>query len=375
MVAIERALIIGAGMAGLMVALALKRIGVDVRIVEVRPSLTEAGTGISLQGPALRALREVGVLDRCIERGFPQSFFKICDAEGNVTGTVELPRLLGPDYPAMVGIMRHEVHEALAAELEALGVRIQLSNTVSKLSQKEDRVSVTFVDGECEDYDLVIGADGANSLVRELTFGPDVRPKYTGQMNWRATVPRPPEITGRYSYFGRTIKSGFNPVSEEQMYIYIVQNVPERPRWRDEELPAMLRSILQEFGGVLGRARDEVTDPKQIICRPIVSMIMPAPWYRGRVMLIGDAAHTTTPQLASGASIAIEDAVVLARHLRTAESVPAALTGFMEARFDRCRMVVENSEQLGEWEKRPGTADHLVRDLVAESYRALAQEP
>jgi 2-polyprenyl-6-methoxyphenol hydroxylase-like FAD-dependent oxidoreductase len=103
-------------------------------------------------------------------------------------------------------------------------------------------------------------------------------------------------------------------------------------------------------------------------------MIMPPPWYRGRVVLIGDAAHTAGPQLASGASIAIEDAVVLARYLRCESSVEVALAAFMQARYERCRMVVENSEQLGEWEKRPGSADHLVAGLVAESYRTLAQE-
>jgi 2-polyprenyl-6-methoxyphenol hydroxylase-like FAD-dependent oxidoreductase len=374
MATIQRALIVGAGMAGMTLGLALKRSSIACEIVEIRPTLPEPGTGISLQGPALRALRVVGVLDACISRGFAQTFFKACDAEGNVTGTVELPRLLGSKYPATIGIMRQAVHEVLAAELNRLSVPIRLAATVSALAQQDDGVDVTFTDGTSGRYDLVIGADGSNSTIREMTFGPEVRPRYTGQMNWRATVRRPPEVTGRYSYFGPTVKSGFNPVSEREMYIYLLQNMPERPRWRDEELPAILRGLLAEFGGILGRARDEVHDPKQIICRPVFSMIMPPPWYRGRVVLIGDAAHTTTPQLASGASIAIEDAVVLARQLRSEASVETALETFMQARFERCRMVVENSAQLGEWEKRPGTADHLVAGLVAESYRALAQE-
>ncbi len=259
-------------------------------------------------------------------------------------------------------------------ELKADGVPIRLGTSVSALTQTDDRVDVVFTDGTRGSYDLVVGADGSSSAVREMVFGPQVRPRYTGQMNWRATVRRPPEVTGRYSYFGPTIKSGFNPVSEREMYIYLLQNVPERPRWRDEELPAMLRGLLAEFGGILGRARDEVHDPEHIICRPVFSMIMSPPWYRGRVLLIGDAVHTTTPQLASGASIAIEDAVVLARHLDSDQLLESALAAFMQARYERCRMVVENSEQLGEWEKRPGTADHLVADLVAGSYRALAQE-
>ena len=367
-------LIVGAGMAGMTLGLALKRNGVDCQIVEIRPALSEPGTGITLQGPALRALRTVGVLDPCVARGFPQSFFKTCDASGNVTGTVDLPNLLGHPYPCTIGIMRHVVHEALADELERLGVPVGLGTTITALSQDASGVDVEFTDGTKARFDLVVGADGANSAIRDRVFGPQTRPRYTGQMNWRATVNRPPEVLGRYSYFGPTIKSGFNPVSQNEMYIYLLQNMPERPRWRDEELPAMLRGLLAEFGGTLGRARDEVTDPDKIICRPVFSMIMPKPWHRGRVVLIGDAAHTTTPQLASGATIAIEDAVVLARQLQSGRALETALNDFSEARFERCRMVVDNSEQLGEWEKKPGTADHLVAGLVAQSYRALAQD-
>src|SRR5688500_11291022 len=102
-------LIVGAGMAGMTLGVALKRAGFNCQITEIRPALTEPGTGITLQGPALRAIRSVGALEGCIARGFPQSFFKTCDAEGNVTGTVTLPNLLGPGFPATVGIMRHAV--------------------------------------------------------------------------------------------------------------------------------------------------------------------------------------------------------------------------------------------------------------------------
>jgi 2-polyprenyl-6-methoxyphenol hydroxylase-like FAD-dependent oxidoreductase len=113
-------------------------------------------------------------------------------------------------------------------------------------------------------------------------------------------------------------------------------------------------------------------DPEKIICRPVFSMIMPPPWHCGRAVLI--AAHTTTPQLASGATIAIEDAVMLARYLASGSPLDTALEAFTGARYDRCRMVVENSEQLGEWEKHPGTGEHPVAKLVAESYPEWAKE-
>jgi 2-polyprenyl-6-methoxyphenol hydroxylase-like FAD-dependent oxidoreductase len=374
MPAVQNVLIIGAGMAGLTLAMALKRTGISCEVVEIRRALSEPGTGITLQGPALRALRQVGALDGCIARGFPQTHFTLCDADGRVTETVELPRLLGPSYPATIGIMRQAVHEVLAEQLSRLGVPLRLGVTVAGLSQDDDGVDIRFNDASRGRFDLVVGADGLGSSTRKLIFGPEAKPRYTGQMNWRATVGRPPEVTGRCSYFGPTIKSGFNPVSRDEMYIYLLQTALERPRWRDEELPVILRELLAEFGGTLGRAREEVCDPKRIICRPVFSMIMPPPWHRQRVILIGDAVHTTTPQLASGASIAIEDAVILARYLDSDRSVQQALTEFTAARFERCRMVVENSEQLGEWEKNPGTAEHLVAGLVAQSYRALAQD-
>jgi 2-polyprenyl-6-methoxyphenol hydroxylase-like FAD-dependent oxidoreductase len=134
-----------------------------------------------------------------------------------------------------------------------------------------------------------------------------------------------------------------------------------------------MRALLAEFGGALGRARDEVTSPDQIICRPVFSMIMPPPWHRGRVVVIGDAAHMTTPQLASGASIAIEDSVVLARLLGSDASLATVLEDFTRRRYERCRMIVQNSEQLGEWEKRPGSPDDDTVGVVARSYQALAQ--
>ncbi len=354
-------------------ALAPKRAGIACEIAEIRPNLTEPGTGISLQGPALRALQSVGVVDGCIRRGFGYSHFKTCDAAGHVTGTVELPRLLGPNYPATVGVLRQVVHEVLAEELKRLGVSVRLGTTVGAFTQNDDGVDVVFSGGVEARYDLLVGADGQGSKIREMLFGAAHQPRYTGQMNWRATVSRSPEVLGRYSYFGPTNKSGFNPISEKHMYIYIVQNVPERPRWTDGELPAMMRGLLTEFGGALGRARDEVTSPEQIICRPIFSLILPPPWHKGRVIVIGDAAHTTTPHLASGASIGIEDAVVLARLLQGHTPVVAVLNDFTQRRYQRCKMIVDNSELLGEWEKNPGTPNADTVAVVARSYKELAQ--
>src|SRR5262249_11732916 len=370
---VENVLIVGAGMCGMSLGVALKGAGSNCEIVVIRAQLSAPGTGISLQGPALRALRTVGVLDQCISHGYGYSFFKACDAMGNVTGTVDLPRLLGPGYPATIGILRQSVHGVLGCELSKVGVPIRLNTTVRTLAQDDQGVTVEFTDGKPARYDLVVGADGMNSLVRDIAFGPEHRPHFTGQMVWRATVSRPRDVECRQSYFRPTNKSGFNPISDGQIDIYKVQNVSERPHWNDAELPTILRELLAEFGGALGHAREEIRNPEQITCRPVFSMILRPPWYRGRIIVIGDAAHTTTPHLASGASMALEDSILLARLLQSERPLNAVLDDFMHRRYERCRMIVQNSELLGEWEKNPGAPNEDTVGVIAASYRALAE--
>ncbi len=373
MPAARNILIVGGGISGMTLAIALRRAGLQCEVVELTPEWTVPGVGISLQGATLRALGTLGTLDPCITQGFGYSHFIACDAQGNVTGKVDLPRLCGPDYPATIGIMRQILHDVLKDAMAETGVPVRLGVTVTALEQSGDKVAATFTDGTHGSYDLVVGADGAFSVVRELIFGADAGPQYTGQAVWRITCARPPEVQARHSFFGKLNKSGFNPVSQTQMYIYIVQNLPEFARLTDEELPKVMQAQLAEFGGLLGVARDSVRDVSDIVYRPIHSHILPPPWHRGRVVLIGDAAHTTTPHLASGAGIAVEDSVVLAQELAAADDLDAALSKFMTRRYERCRLIVGNSHTLGEWEKAPDTPGADPIGLINQSYRALAQ--
>jgi len=373
MSAVNNVLIVGGGIAGMTLAIALKRSGIRCEIVEINREWTVLGVGISLQGPALRALAMVGVLDPCIDKGFGYSFFKACNADGQVTGTVQLPRLNGPGYPATIGIMRQAVHAVLQDAIATAGIAVRLGVTIEALDQDKDHVAVAFSDGTRADYDLVVGADGANSKVRDLVFGNADRPRYTGQAVWRATVGRPAEVEARYSFFGPRNKAGFNPVSATEMYIYLVQNLPDFIRIADDRLPEVMREQLADFRGLLAAVREEIVDHRNIVYRPVTSGILPAPWYRGRVVLIGDAAHTTTPHMAAGADLAVEDSVVLAQLLGTDDALPVVLDAFMTRRHARCRMVVDNSFMLGEWEKNPGAPEADPVGVLDKSLKALAQ--
>jgi 2-polyprenyl-6-methoxyphenol hydroxylase-like FAD-dependent oxidoreductase len=365
-------LVVGAGLSGMVLATALKRAGIGADLIEVHPAWDVLGVGISVQGPALRALKSIGLLERCIAAGFGYSQVVNCDQDGSVQGVVELPRLNGPQYPSCVGMMRPALHDVIAGAMREAGVAVRFGTTLKALAQSAQAAEVEFSDGARARYDLVVGADGANSRVRELVFGAGCKPQYTGQAVWRAMVPKPAEVKARHAYYGPRHKAGFNPVSREEMYIYLVQNVQGNPRLEPARWPAVMQELLSDFGGHIAEVRGTITDPKRIVYRPVTSLLVPAPWYKGRVLVIGDAAHTAPPQLASGATIAIEDAIVLAELLARGHAVDEVLAQFMARRFERCRIVVENSWQLGEWEKTPAAPGADPTALIQASMKALA---
>jgi 2-polyprenyl-6-methoxyphenol hydroxylase-like FAD-dependent oxidoreductase len=363
-----KVLIVGAGLSGMVLATALKKAGVEVEVVELHPKWDVLGVGISVQGPALRALKTIGLIDRCVAEGFGYSQVVNCDANGKVEGIVDLPRLNGPQYPSCIGMMRPILHQIVADAMQEAGVRVRFGTTLKSLSQQ----AVEFSDGSRASYDLIVGADGANSKVRELLFGPQNKPQYTGQAVWRAMVPKPAEVKARHAYYGPRHKAGYNPVSPSEMYIYLVQNVSGNPRLEPERWPAVMQELLADFGGHIGEVRRSITDPRRIVYRPVGSLLMPSPWHKERAILIGDAAHTAPPQLASGATIAIEDAIVLAELVASGLPVEQIVERFMARRYERCRIVVENSWQLGEWEKTPDVPGADPTALIQASMKALA---
>jgi 2-polyprenyl-6-methoxyphenol hydroxylase-like FAD-dependent oxidoreductase len=374
MAAVRNVLIVGGGPAGLSAATVLNRRGIDAEIVELNDSLRPLGSGLTMIGPALRALKMVDheALDRCIEEGQGHPALNFGTADGQIVERVEMPQAAGPEYPGGFGIMRPIFWGLLADSAQKAGTRIRLSTTVTAIEQDADGVEVELSDGSRGRYDLVVGADGLHSKVRDLVFPEAPEPFFTGQTVWRAVVPRPSEVSDDMAmYYGR-LKAGCNPVSDEEMYIFVVENTPEVTRPPRERWPEMIQALLVDFDGVIGWARERMTNPDKIDLRPLHAILLPSPWYRGRVLLVGDAAHSTTPHLAAGAAIAMEDAVVLGELLEHHESLDEALAAFMARRFERCRLVVENSLQLGEWEKDPDAPGADPARLSNESFAALA---
>jgi 2-polyprenyl-6-methoxyphenol hydroxylase-like FAD-dependent oxidoreductase len=160
------------------------------------------------------------------------------------------------------------------------------------------------------------------------------------------------------------------PTSATQMYLFLLSPEPQRIRIAEGAQWQRLKELLAPFGGILGKLRDQLSDSSSVNVRPLEAVLVPLPWHRGRVAMIGDAVHATTPHLASGAGIAVEDALVLSDFLATQSDISRALDGFEARRWERCRMVVQNSVAIGEMELNHASPEKL-RALLAESESAL----
>lgn len=373
----QKILIVGGGIAGMVAAIALRQKNFEVEIVEVNPKWDVYGVGIIQLANALRALASIGLAERAIAAGFAMSTLSFFDSEGHPLYSIPQPQLAGPNYPAANALTRTRLHKLLQDAVHEAGIDVRVGVTVSELEQHEDAVEVTFTDWTTSSYELVIGADGIRSLVRSLVFGTEYQPTYAGQVCWRYNVPRPPDVDNFQMFLGRSgNKAGFVPLSQDLMYLLLTdtpQNAGESwPRIPEEQLADVLRERLMEFSGPVATIRDSyITDSSKVVYRPFETILMPPPWYRNRVVLIGDAAHAMTAHIAQGAAMAVEDAVVLAEELSTQPTLLKAFDGYMERRYERCKTLVEISSTLCQGEIHN---DHTVdvAGLSAQSMQVAA---
>jgi len=351
--AVRRVLVIGGGIGGLSATIALRRAGFDVDVVERNPAWDVYGVGILQPGNALRALNELGLAHEAVTQGHPMY--------GDTTWTADGRTLIADhDWPALVedlppgnGITRPRLHRIFQTHSLASGADIRTGVTFTSLREEGYRAEVQFTDGESRSYDLVVGADGLYSQVREAVFGPEFHARYTGQVCWRYNLPRIDGLDKIWVYIGATGTAGFCPLAPDLMYILTIEKPPEGApiRLEKEGLAAVYSERLTQFGGPVAEHRDLIVDDEAVVYRPVENVLVPPPWYRGRVVLIGDAAHATSPHCGQGAAQAIEDGIVLSEELVRHASLDDALAAWMERRYERCRMIVEGSETIGRWEQ------------------------
>jgi 2-polyprenyl-6-methoxyphenol hydroxylase-like FAD-dependent oxidoreductase len=346
----KKILIVGGGLGGLSAGIAFKKAGFEVEIVEINSEFNVYGVGIIQQANALRALDALGVADEAMRRGSPYGLVKLCAPTGfsfAQTGTPPIGR-----FPSHNGISRKILHDVLYEEIVKQNVKIRMGLSVESIENTAESAKVTFTDATTSYYDLIVGADGIYSKVRKLIFG-EFTPKYINSSVWRYPFKRHPDLETGYMFFGKKTKLGLIPMTAETMYMFVVSSEGvDNPIIPQEELVPRLKHYVSEFPAPMVQdILDQITDHKSIIYSPLKTLMMPTPWYNNRVVMIGDAVHATIPQLGSGAALAIEDAVVLVQEAQKGGKVSDVLERYMNRRYNRCKLVVDVSNTLAEWER------------------------
>jgi 2-polyprenyl-6-methoxyphenol hydroxylase-like FAD-dependent oxidoreductase len=366
---IQKILIVGGGIAGMASAIRFREASVAVDLIDIDPEWRVYGAGITITGPTLRAYKRLGLLEAIKAEGAITNGSRIFRFDGVHLQDLDEPAL-EEGLPATGGIMRPILHRIMQTRVNALGTSVRLGLTVTALENDGDGVNVTFSDGSTGRYDLVIGADSVNSGVRELAFPHMGRPEHTGQGCWRISMAKPPGLERGEFYFGHQYPAGITACGPDKVYMWMLTPHVRREKHFDEvELYDTMKSNLSPFGGSAGWIRDNMTRDDWINYRPLVAALQPGSWSVGRIVLVGDSAHATTPHLASGAGIAVESAIVLADELINAVSVADGLRAYQDRRFERCRDVVETSVAVGKLQLAGGSPDQIGKMIGGALHR------
>jgi 2-polyprenyl-6-methoxyphenol hydroxylase-like FAD-dependent oxidoreductase len=360
-------LIVGGGIAGLSAAIALGDRGMKTEIVESGGE--PLGAAIGVHGRAVDALRELGVLEACIERATLLPIdAPIMDAAGKpIVSEARRPTAtVRPSFgiyrPTLLGILRD-------AALK-VGASIRYGVTVQSIRDAGDGTSVCFSDGTSGRYHLAVGADGIYSSVRTSQFDDAPSPSYAGQYAIRWMAPGPP-IDNPGWFLSPTGKLGGYYVPEGFTYVVAVLDRASWTRMGAAETYETLTRHLDSYSApYVVELRRRLEPGAQLICRPFEWLLVPQPWSRGCTLLIGDAAHATTAHMAMGGGMAIEDGLVLGQCVCGSKSIPEAISAFTTRRFGRCRTVVETSLALSRLEQsRAAPAE--IRAVAAPAFAAL----
>lgn len=336
----SRVVIVGGGIGGLAAAVALERVGIEAAVFERAPALKEVGAGLSLWSNAVRALHQLGLADPIVARGSVIERAQTLTAAGRLLSEAPLGDISRKAGAPSVCVHRADVQQVLAG---AVG-RLHLGAACVAIHQDAAGVTVGFADGRRERGDLLIGADGLRSAVRAHLHGP-FEPRPAGYVAYRGmadfTLPDDPADRSRLA-MGPGSQAGILPCGPGRTYWFAT--TPAAGPSISPKAEALTR--FADWLPLLPRVI-EATDPAAVMRHDIFDLPPVWPWGRGRLTLLGDAAHATTPNLGQGACQAIEDALVLADYVRRHGPTADGLRHYEEARRRRTERIVRLSRQMG----------------------------
>ena len=344
---IRRVLVVGGGVGGLTAAATFARRGVEVVLIERRPAFDIPGVGLGQPANALRVYDTLGVLDEILATGFSYDRMYLFDPGRRLI--VEHKFLLGDDrVPAVLRAVPIAV-----ARNPAGGRRTRRRADSSRRHGQRDprgqgpRRRDGFQPVNANSFDLLAGFDGIRSTTRLHLVGTAFAPRPSGYGAWRVQAPRPDYVRGMEFLQGIGSKTGAMPLSNDIMYLFHIR--PEAPgaNFAGQDHAHLFKERLAQYGSYVAEIAASLNSDSDIVYSPIEPLMLPWPWFRGRVVIGGDAAHTFAPHLTQGAAMAAEDAFVLAREVLD-DDVPieARLMRYSMKRYPRCAFVYTFS---GQW--------------------------
>lgn len=359
--------IIGGGIAGLTTAIALKGLGIRSAVFEASPVMEPVGAGITLAFNALKALKYLGIYDRVASAGQLFHRMTIYDKQGRVINRMDTRVIEGA---VNLAIHRADLHRSLLAELEP--ENIFTGKRSAAIRKVADGYEVDFEDSTQLHAENVIVAEGIHSVIRNEII-PDARIRYAGYTCWRGITGNNLNIREPSETWGPEGRFGMVPVGDNKVYWFACKKAPENSALMKDYGTKELCREFKEYHSPIGELI-RATPPDQIIWNDIIDLEPVARYAFDNLLLVGDAAHATTPNMGQGACLAIEDAVVLRECLRQNSLINEAFRCFERKRLKRTHAIVKQSWRLGkvaQWEniKLGGLRNAIFRILPQFIYR------
>ncbi len=343
----KRFAIVGAGIGGLSLAIALQKKGFNVVVFENAPILKPIGAGLALAGNAVKAFVEIGIGEEVLKAGSVLKKLSIKDPGGRTLTETDSEKI-SAKYKVVNSftIHRADLHQVLLRHLE--NGTVQLGKCAIDFIQTPSSVKITFQDGSATEADYVIACDGVHSVFRKKLV-PESKPRYAGYTCWRAVINNVPaglDLNETSETWGPGSRFGIAPLSNGRLYWFAClntkENDPVKRSYKIQDLLSHFGHFHSPISEILKHTKDD-----QLIWNDIIDIKPLRKFAFGNVVLMGDAAHATTPNMGQGACMAIEDAAILANAIEKYPMAEEAFIAFEKKRIQRTTSIVKNSRQLG----------------------------